>query len=67
MTQNLTTLTSYEDGYLVRPADPGEYPGVIVAHSAPVTGLLDLGRYDSGVDDEAQVTPAGGGEPFSAL
>jgi 2-dehydropantoate 2-reductase len=29
-------------------------PGVIVAHSAPVTGLLDLGRYDSGVDDEAQ-------------
>jgi 2-dehydropantoate 2-reductase len=29
-------------------------PGVIQAHSAPVTGLLDLGRYDSGVDDMAQ-------------
>jgi len=29
-------------------------PGVIVAHSAPVTGLLDLGRYPSGVDDVAE-------------
>jgi 2-dehydropantoate 2-reductase len=28
-------------------------PGMIVAHSAPVTGLLDLGRYPSGVDDAA--------------
>jgi len=29
-------------------------PGVIVAHSAPVTGLFDLGRYPSGVDDVAE-------------
>jgi 2-dehydropantoate 2-reductase len=29
-------------------------PGVIVAHSAPVSGLLDLGRYESGVDEMAQ-------------
>jgi 2-dehydropantoate 2-reductase len=29
-------------------------PGVIQAHSAPVSGLLDLGRYESGVDDVAQ-------------
>jgi len=29
-------------------------PGVIQAHSAPVSGLLDLGRYESGVDDLAQ-------------
>ena len=29
-------------------------PGVIVAHSAPVSGLLDLGRYPSGVDDVAE-------------
>ena len=29
-------------------------PGVVVAHSAPVTGLLDLGRYPSGVDAVAQ-------------
>jgi 2-dehydropantoate 2-reductase len=28
-------------------------PGVIQAHSAPVSGLLDLGRYESGVDDMA--------------
>jgi 2-dehydropantoate 2-reductase len=26
-------------------------PGEIVAHSGPVSGLLDLGRYPSGVDD----------------
>jgi 2-dehydropantoate 2-reductase len=30
-------------------------PGVIQAHSAPVTGLLDLGRYPSGLDDTALV------------
>ena len=29
-------------------------PGVIQAHSAPVSGLLDLGRYPSGVDVVAQ-------------
>jgi 2-dehydropantoate 2-reductase len=28
-------------------------PGVILAHSAPVTGLLDLGRFPSGIDDQA--------------
>jgi 2-dehydropantoate 2-reductase len=28
-------------------------PGVIQAHSAPVSGLLDLGRYPTGVDDTA--------------
>ena len=26
-------------------------PGVIQAHSAPVSGLLDLGRYPEGIDD----------------
>ena len=29
-------------------------PGMVVAHSAPVTGLFDLGRYPSGVDDVAE-------------
>ncbi len=29
-------------------------PGVIQAHSAPVSGLLDLGRYPHGVDDTAR-------------
>jgi len=28
-------------------------PGVIQGHSAPVSGLLDLGRYPSGIDDVA--------------
>ncbi len=28
-------------------------PGVIQAHSAPVSGLLDLGRYPAGVDEAA--------------
>lgn len=29
-------------------------PGVVQAHSAPVSGLLDVGRYPSGADDTAQ-------------
>lgn len=29
-------------------------PGVVQAHSAPVPGMLDLGRYPSGVDQTAQ-------------
>ncbi len=33
-------------------------PGVIQAHSAPVSGLLDLGRYPTGVDDAARPSPA---------
>jgi len=33
-------------------------PGVIQAHSAPVSGLLDLGRYPGGVDATAQTIAA---------
>jgi 2-dehydropantoate 2-reductase len=29
-------------------------PGVVQVHSAPVSGLLDLGRFPSGVDERAQ-------------
>ncbi len=29
-------------------------PGVIQVHSAPVSGLLDVGRYPSGIDDRTQ-------------
>jgi 2-dehydropantoate 2-reductase len=29
-------------------------PGVVQVHSAPVTGLLDLGRYPEGLDDSGQ-------------
>jgi 2-dehydropantoate 2-reductase len=33
-------------------------PGVIEAHSAPISGLLDLGRYPFGVDDVAKEVAA---------
>ncbi|HVC84375.1 MAG TPA: 2-dehydropantoate 2-reductase [Solirubrobacteraceae bacterium] len=33
-------------------------PGVVVAHSAPVTGALDIGRYPDGLDDRAQAIAA---------
>jgi 2-dehydropantoate 2-reductase len=29
-------------------------PGVVIAQAAPVTGLLDLGRYPTGVDERAE-------------
>jgi 2-dehydropantoate 2-reductase len=34
-------------------------PGVVVAHSAPTPGGLDLGRYPTGVDDTAERLAAG--------
>jgi 2-dehydropantoate 2-reductase len=33
-------------------------PGAVVAHSSPVTGILDLGRYPSGVDGTAEAMAA---------
>jgi 2-dehydropantoate 2-reductase len=33
-------------------------PGVIQAHSAPISGLLDLGRFPQGVDDTARAIAA---------
>jgi len=33
-------------------------PGVVVAHSSPVTGALDIGRYPDGLDDRAQAIAA---------
>lgn len=33
-------------------------PGVVDASSAPVTGILDIGRYPSGVDDRAEAISA---------
>ncbi len=33
-------------------------PGVIQAHSAPVSGLLDLGRFPSGIDDQGRAISA---------
>ena len=34
-------------------------PGLVVAHSAPVPGILDVGRYPDGVDDTAEAVAAG--------
>jgi 2-dehydropantoate 2-reductase len=43
-------------------------PGVVVAHSAPVTGLFDLGRYPSGVDDVAEaIAEALGASTFESV
>ena len=39
---------------------PGTYlePGVVEASSAPVTGILDVGRYPTGVDERAEAISA---------
>ncbi len=39
---------------------PGTYlePGVVEASSAPITGILDVGRYPTGVDDRAEAISA---------
>jgi 2-dehydropantoate 2-reductase len=46
-------LRSFEQVYAICVMLPAEHlePGVVVASSAPVTGLLDIGCYPSGVDD----------------
>jgi len=42
-------------------------PGVVQAHSAPVTGLLDLGRFPDGVDATAEAVAAAlGGATFDS-
>lgn len=33
-------------------------PGVVQAHSTPTTGILDLGRYPSGIDEAAEAVTA---------
>jgi 2-dehydropantoate 2-reductase len=49
---------------------PAEHlePGVVAASSAPVTGLLDIGRYPTGVDDVAHaVAGALSGATFESI
>ncbi len=42
-------------------------PGVVVAHSAPLTGALDIGRYPEGLDDRArQIAAAFAGSGFAS-
>jgi 2-dehydropantoate 2-reductase len=48
-------LRSFPDVYAVNVVCPATHlePGVVLAHSAPVTGVLDIGRYPSGTDETA--------------
>jgi len=53
-------LRRFEHVYAICVMLPAEHlePGVVVASSAPVTGLLDIGRYPTGVDDVARAVAA---------
>jgi 2-dehydropantoate 2-reductase len=62
-------LRYFADVYAVVVMLPATHlvPGVVQAHSAPTTGLLDLGRYPAGVDDTARtVAAAFAGATFSS-
>ncbi len=49
-------LRHFADTYAVCVMCPTSHvdPGVVIAQSAPVSGLLDIGRYPHGLDDRAQ-------------
>ncbi|MEV4620342.1 2-dehydropantoate 2-reductase [Asanoa sp. NPDC049573] len=54
-------LRSFANVYGVHVMLPASHlaPGVVVAHSAPTPGGLDLGRYPGGLDDTAERLAAG--------
>jgi 2-dehydropantoate 2-reductase len=49
-------LRHYGNTYAVCVMSPTSHidPGVVIAQSAPVSGLLDIGRYPHGLDDRAE-------------
>ena len=53
-------LRMFERVYAVNVSVPAAFlvPGTVIAYCAPVTGILDLGRYPSGVDDTASALAA---------
>jgi len=53
-------LRHFADAYAVCVMSPTSHidPGVVIAQSAPVTGLLDIGRYPHGVDERAEAVAA---------
>lgn len=55
-----TALRMFRNVYGVSVACPSSYlePGVVQAWSTPVTGLLDIGRYPSGVDRVSETVVA---------
>jgi 2-dehydropantoate 2-reductase len=50
-------LRHFPNTYAVCVMSPTSHiePGVVIAQSAPVTGLLDIGRYPAGVDDRTHL------------
>src|SRR5690606_35299434 len=63
-------LRSFRDVYAMAVVMPATHlePGVVEASSTPVTGVLDLGRYPSGVDQRAvDIAAALAGATFSAV
>ena len=53
-------LRRFEHVYAICVMLPAEHlePGVVAASSAPITGLLDVGRYPAGLDDTAHAVAA---------
>jgi 2-dehydropantoate 2-reductase len=53
-------LRRFENVYAICVMLPAEHvePGIVAASSAPVTGLLDIGRYPTGLDDTANAVAA---------
>ena len=53
-------LRRFEHVYAICVMLPAEHvePGLVAASSAPVTGLLDIGRYPAGLDDTAHAVAA---------
>jgi 2-dehydropantoate 2-reductase len=55
-----TALRRFENVYAICVMLPAEHvePGLVAASSAPVTGLLDIGRYPTGLDDTVHAVAA---------
>ena len=53
-------LRLFRDVYAVPVMCPATHlePGVVQANSAPTTGILDIGRYPSGIDDRCEAVAA---------
>jgi 2-dehydropantoate 2-reductase len=63
-------LRRFENTYAICVMLPAEHlePGVVHASSAPVSGLLDIGRYPAGVDDTARaIATALGASTFESV
>jgi 2-dehydropantoate 2-reductase len=63
-------LRHFADTYAVCVMSPTSHiePGVVIAQSAPVSGLLDIGRYPTGLDDRARaIADALNGSTFHSI